>query len=113
VSVEARLAEAVADWRAGRYYEAHEALEELADLLEDDDRDFAIALALVHIAAALHKHVHRVSAEAVPGKLSRALLELETAPAAWRGLDLGRLRREVAAFLAGAAALPALVDAAP
>jgi hypothetical protein len=93
------LERAVAEWSQGRYYEAHELLEDFADSVEDDDAEQAIALALIHVAAAIHKHVERVTPEGVPGKLERALVELEQAPRIWRGIDLLRLKGEIAAML--------------
>jgi hypothetical protein len=96
----ALLDRAVAEWRAGRYYEAHELLEDFADSVEDDDAEQAIALALIHVAAAIHKHVERVTPEGVPGKLERALLELKDAPPTWRGIDLVRLKEAIQRMLA-------------
>ena len=90
---------AVAEWGRGDFYEAHETLEDLVDAVEDDDTDWAIALALCHVAAALHKHVNDVGARAVPGKLQSALTELDRAPAVWFVLDVEALRRGVRGML--------------
>jgi predicted metal-dependent hydrolase len=93
------FARAIEEWNRGEHYEAHETLEDFADAIEDDEHDHAIVLALIHVAASLHKLANDVGASAVPGKLSRALAELEHAPPKWRGLDLDRLKRELAALL--------------
>jgi predicted metal-dependent hydrolase len=91
---------AVSEWNRGEHYEAHETLEDFADLIEADDRDHQIALALIHVAAALHKQVHRVGASAVPAKIAHALETLDRAPNTWRNLDLDRLKRDLRALLA-------------
>ena len=92
------LSRVVSEWNSGDHYAAHETLEDFADAIEDDDREHTIALALLHIAAALHKLLHDVGASAVPAKLDRALHDLKGAPDEWRGLKLSKLRDEVAAL---------------
>jgi hypothetical protein len=91
-------AQAAEEWQRGDYYDAHETLELLVDAVEADDDDWTIGLALVKAAAALHKHVEQVGPAAVPGKLERALEDLDPAPAEWFGLDLGALRAELRAM---------------
>lgn len=102
------LESALRYWASGDYYEAHEALEEVVETLDEDSADSSFGLALVHVAAALHKHVAQVGPEAVPGKLRRALSALRSAPADWQGLDLDGLRQGIEAFLAGGGSLPVL-----
>lgn len=82
------LAEALAHWARGDHYEAHELLEDVAECFEDDDPSFDIAIAFVHVAAAFHKIAHDVGARAAPGKITRALGVLESAPTEWMGLDV-------------------------
>ncbi|MCK6550693.1 DUF309 domain-containing protein [Myxococcota bacterium] len=92
------LDRAVADWARGDFYEAHEVLEEVAEAVEDDDGDHEIALALVHVAACLHKLVDDVGKAAVPAKLERALDTLRAADPAWLGLALGRFTQDLEAL---------------
>lgn len=92
------LARAAEEWNSGQLYEAHETLEEVATALEEDDREYELALALVHASACLHKLIYDVGKTAVPSKLGRALEVLARAPSPWRGLDVARLRRELAAL---------------
>ncbi len=101
---------AVAEWQRGEHYDAHEILEDLADEVEDDDDDWAIAIALVKAAACVHKHVHRVGPDAIPGKLETVLDVLDDAPDAWMGLDVATLRSDLHAMLS---ALRAGSDVSP
>lgn len=89
---------ALAEWSEGRYYEAHEHLEELAECFEEEDPSFEIALALTRAAACLHKLSADVGVRAVPGKLAGALEVLRSAPVDWCGLDLATLVRELEAL---------------
>src|SRR5438874_12721152 len=82
------LDRALNEWAKGDYYEAHELLEDFAETVEDDDADHEIAIALIHVAASLHKAVNDVGRKAVPGKLEHALTVLDRAPADWQGLAL-------------------------
>ena len=82
---------AVAEWNRGDHYDAHETLEEVVDLVEDDDGDWAIGLALVRVAASMHKLANEVGPRAVPGKVSTALDTLRETPAVWFEIDLEHL----------------------
>ena len=93
------LQKAVREWQAGEHYEAHETLEDFAEEVEDNDEDWKRALALCHVAAALHKYINNVSPAAVPAKLQKALAELDSAPKDWFGLDLESLRHEISTML--------------
>lgn len=95
---DAILARGIDEWNRGEHYEAHETLEDFADAIEDDDTDHRITLALVRVAACLHKLLNDVGPEAVPGKLRHARGDLDDAPAQWRGIDLATLKRELEAF---------------
>lgn len=90
--------DALAEWTSGRFYEAHEILEDLAECFEEDDPSFEWALALTRIAACLHKLSAEVGVRAVPGKLHHALESLSDAPSDWCGLDMDRLRSELGAL---------------
>ena len=85
------LASALTAWAAGDHYEAHEALEEVAEAVEDHDPTYDAVIALVHVAACLHKLAHRVGARAVPGKLDRALETLRATDPDLGGLAIARL----------------------
>ena len=93
------LSRALKLWSCGDYYESHEILEEFAETFEAEDPDFVIGLALVRIAASLHKLKHKVGAAAVPGKLRSALSDLNEVPAQWNGLCLAELVSELTLFL--------------
>ena len=90
--------DALAEWARGRYYEAHEILEELAECFEEEDPSFEWALALTRIAACLHKLSSQVGAKAVPGKLKQAMDTLAGAPGDWCGIDIATLRTEMDVF---------------
>lgn len=96
----APLEAALAEWTAGRYYEAHELLEELLELYEDTDPSYDYTMALVHLAACLHKLSANVAPRAVPAKMAHALEVLKDAPADWQGLELGKFRAECQGLLA-------------
>ena len=87
--------DALREWAAGRYYEAHEILEDLAECFEEEDPSFERALALTRVAACLHKLSAGVGVKAVPGKLARAIETLASAPPDWCGIDLAGFRREL------------------
>ena len=88
----------VQEWSRADYYEAHELLEDVAECLEDNDEDYEIALALVHLAACCHKMMHDVGRAAVPGKIDRALPKIEEAVPDWMGLDLKSFREQMVRF---------------
>ncbi len=87
---------ALAEWAAGRFYEAHELLEDFAECFEAEDQAFEWALGLTRVAASLHKLVAGVGVRAVPGKLHQALRDLAGAPPDWFDLDLVAFRSELA-----------------
>ena len=93
------LRQAVREWQAGEHYDAHETLEDFAEEVEDNDEDWKRALALCHVAAAMHKYINNVSPSAVPAKLETALAELQPAPKDWFGLDLDSFRSDISAML--------------
>lgn len=96
----ANLTAAIAHWGSRDYYEAHEVLEDVAEAFEDDTQDFAIAMALVRVAASLHKTIAAVGVRAVPGKLDGALRALADAPDVWYGVALAGTIAGVRSFRA-------------
>lgn len=107
------LEDALSAWAAKDYYEAHEGLEDFADEVEDNDEAFEITIALIHVAAALHKWNAKVGEGAVPGKLARAIGELKTRQHEWMGLDLQEFVGRLKAFKAAIESDPAPRDLAP
>ncbi len=87
-------------WAQGDYYEAHEELEEVTDDFEEDDTAFEITIALVHVAAALHKLKNRVGEGAVPGKIDGALEVLQKAPPDFCGLAMVTFIKQLQALRA-------------
>jgi predicted metal-dependent hydrolase len=101
------VAAAVRDFNAGRFFEAHEAFEELLDDVEADAR-WDLAVALVQTSVAYHK-----LANGHPGggrMLALAAEKLARFPAVAYGIDVGGLRRRVAADREAAAAGEAIRD---
>ncbi|HJQ82893.1 MAG TPA: DUF309 domain-containing protein, partial [Candidatus Binatia bacterium] len=93
------IAEAVRHFNAGRYFEAHEAFEELLDEVESDPR-WDLAVALVQVAVGYHK-----AASGHPGAermLALGAGKLEAFPAVAYGVDVAALRRRIADDLAAA-----------
>lgn len=91
------VAVAVRHFNAGRFFEAHEAFEELLDRVESDTR-WELAVALVQTAVAYHKasagHV------GVERMLGLAATKLAPFAAVAYGIDVETLRRRVAEDLA-------------
>lgn len=105
----ARLRAALREYNAGRFFECHEALEDLLDETARGDWDFM--LGLIQIAVGYHKLTHHH-----PGGeklLAMGLEKLESYPSDHGGLDLDTLRRGVRADLARHAAARAAGDAPP
>jgi predicted metal-dependent hydrolase len=89
----APFADGVALFNAGRFFEAHEAFEELLDDVEDDER-WDLLVALIQVAVGYHKWT-----SGHPGAARMLGLGLEKLAAfpdvAW-GIDVGALRARVA-----------------
>ena len=92
------LQKAILEWQSHEHYDAHETLEDFADEVEDHDEDWRRALALWHVAASIHKYLHTGSPKAVPGKLEKARIVLDSTPDDWFGIDIRALREEVIAM---------------
>jgi predicted metal-dependent hydrolase len=83
----------VALFNAGRFFEAHEAFEELLDDVEEDDR-WDLLVALIQVAVGYHKWT-----SGHPGAarmLGLGLEKLAAFPDAAWGIDVGSLRAHVA-----------------
>ena len=99
-------------FNAGRFFEAHEAFEELLDAVDDDRWDLLVAL--VQVAVGYHK-----AAEGHPGAtrmLGLGATKLAAFPALAAGLDVAALRARVADDLAaveGGESLAARLTATP
>jgi len=93
------LRAALREYNAGRFFECHEALEELLD--DTSEEDWSFILGLIQIAVGYHKLTSRhAGGEKL---LAMGLEKLAAYPADHGGLDLGVLRRGVEADLARAA----------
>jgi predicted metal-dependent hydrolase len=93
VEMPAPFADGVALFNAGRFFEAHEAFEELLDDVEEDER-WDLLVALIQVAVGYHKWT-----SGHPGAARMLGLGLEKLAAfpdvAW-GIDVGALRARVA-----------------
>ena len=93
--------EGVRHFNSGRFFEAHEAFEDLLDAVEDDGR-WELLLALVQVAVGYHK-----ATAGHPGAARMLRLGTEKLapfpPLAW-GVDIEHLRRCTADDLAALAA---------
>ena len=106
------FAAGVRHFNAARYFEAHEAFEELLDAVEDDGR-WDLLVALIQIAVGYHK-----VASGHPGgarMLGLGLEKLAPVPAVAWGVDVEALRTRVAADATAATdgSLPARLAATP
>ena len=90
------LRAALREYNAGRFFECHEALEELLD--DTSDEDWAFILGLIQIAVGYHKLTERhAGGEKL---LVMGIEKLAPYAADHGGLDLATLRAGVAADLA-------------
>jgi predicted metal-dependent hydrolase len=83
-------------FNAGRFFECHEAWEEVWKCADGDDRRFYQGLIQFAVAILHAQHGNRDGAASVYAKACRNLARL---PDNYMGIALGRLRREVAAFM--------------
>ena len=87
------LLRAVKDFNSGRYFEAHEHLEEALDDAEDDDNTWEMFIGLIQIAVGYHKSVSGYSGG--PKMLGKGLEKVSPLPAICAGVQLERLRQRV------------------
>jgi uncharacterized protein len=108
------LATGVRRFNAGQFFEAHEAFEDLLDLVEGDDR-WDLLVALIQVSVGYHKCLagHPGAAR----MLGLGAEKLAAFPAVSRGIAVGRLRERVAEDLAwldaGRALSPRLKESPP
>ena len=87
------LLRAVKDFNSGRYFEAHEHLEEALDDVEDDDNTWEMFVGLIQIAVGYHKYV-----SGYPGgvkMLGKGLKKVSPLPEECAGVHLESLRQRV------------------
>jgi hypothetical protein len=87
----------VRHFNAGRFFEAHEAFEELLEQVESDPR-WELAVALVQVAVAYHKA--SAGHPGVERMLGLGARKLTAFPAVSYGIDVDALRRRIAEDLA-------------
>jgi predicted metal-dependent hydrolase len=107
------VAVAVRHFNAGRFFEAHEAFEELLDEVESDTR-WDLAVALVQVAVAYHKA--SAGHPGVARMLRLGATKLAAFPPVAHGIDVEALRqrlREDIAILARDGTLDARLAATP
>ncbi len=100
----------VRHFNSGRFFEAHEAFEELLDAVEGDGR-WDLLIALIQVAVGYHK-----AASGHPGATRMLRLgagKLAAFPAVAWGVHVERLRQRVADDLAAAATGDALAATPP
>ena len=87
------LLRAVKDFNSGRYFEAHEHLEEALDDVEDDDNTWEMFVGLIQIAVGYHKYVsgHPGGAK----MLGKGLKKVSPLPEECAGVRLESLRQRV------------------
>lgn len=90
------LAEGLACYRRGEFFEAHEHWESLWLTLQEPEKSFLQAL--IQITAAFH-HVHRDHPRGAVSLLRRALGRLETYPSSFGGIQVAWLREQVRVWL--------------
>ena len=87
------IAVAVRHFNAGRFFEAHEAFEELLEQVESDGR-WELAVGLVQVAVAYHKA--SAGHPGVERMLGLGSQKLSAFPAVIYGIDVDALRRRIA-----------------
>ena len=87
------LLRSIKDFNSGRYFEAHEALEDALDAVEDDDTTWQLFLGLIRVAVGYHKW-----ASGHPGAQTMLAMGLDTLaslPDECGGVRLKALRQRV------------------
>lgn len=87
------IAVAVRHFNSGRFFEAHEAFEEMLEQVESDAR-WELAVALVQVAVAYHKA--SAGHPGVERMLGLGAEKLDAFPAVSYGIDVDALRRRIA-----------------
>lgn len=105
------LLRSIKDFNSGRYFEAHEHLEETLDEVEDDDDTWQLFIGLIRIAVGYHK-----CASGYPGGERMLRMGLETVtvlPGVCAGVRLEVLRQRVRQDLAHLDSLPERLGSEP
>ncbi len=87
------LLRAAKDFNSGRYFEAHEHLEDALDDVEDDDNTWTMFVGLIQIAVGYHKYI-----SGYPGgvtMLGKGLQKVSSLPEECAGVRLESLRQRV------------------
>lgn len=87
------LLRSIKDFNSGRYFEAHEALEDALDAVEDDDDTWQLFLGLIRVAVGYHKWT-----SGYPGARTMLVMGLDTLdplPDGCGGVRLEALRQRV------------------
>jgi len=87
-----RFAKAVELFNAGRYFDAHEALEDEWRESVDPERRWLQGLVQVAVASHHHSTGNLLGANSV---MARAIANLETCPTVLHGVDIAKLRRDL------------------
>ncbi len=98
------LLRSIKDFNSGRYFEAHEHLEDALDEVEDDDQTWQLFIGLIRIAVGYHK-----CASGYPGGERMLRMGLETVailPEVYAGVRLEVLRQRVQEDLSQIPSLP-------
>ena len=102
----ASLADAIAAFNRGAYFDAAEMFETAAHAAGIDNDAKALSVAFNQIAAALHMRFERGGRQASINLMSQAMLALDDLKPARGGVDVERLCAEIAAFTEEVRAAP-------
>lgn len=102
----ASLADAIAAFNRGAYFDAAEMFETAAHAAGIDNDSKALSVAFNQIAAALHMRFERGGRQASINLMSQAMLALDDLKPARGGVDVERLCAEIAAFTEEVRAAP-------
>lgn len=105
------LLRSIKDFNSGRYFGAHEHLEEALDEVEDDDNTWQLFIGLIRIAVGYHKY-----ASGYPGGERMLGMGLETVaalPEVCAGVQLEILRQRVGEDLVHSECVPQRIQHEP
>ena len=90
------MARGLACYRAGEFFEAHEHWEAVWLAAPEPDKTFLQSL--IQVSAAFH-HLRRGNDRGAASLLRRSLAKLERYPVQYAGIDVSRLRGEMASWI--------------
>ena len=90
------LAEGLACYRKGEFFEAHEHWESVWLTLQEPEKSFLQGL--IQMTAAFH-HLHSGNRTGACSLLRRTLRRLETCPASFGGIEIAPLSNEISGWL--------------